>query len=62
MIRNYGNIKKIQKDHLKPKSCNTMKGLWIYGKTGVGKSKWATETYPDAYFKPLNKWWDGYDN
>ena len=34
----------------------------IYGETGVGKSRWASETYPEAYWKPPNsKWWDAYD-
>lgn len=32
----------------------------IIGPTGTGKSKWAMETYPEAYWKQRSKWWDGY--
>jgi len=36
-------------------------GFWLYGKTGAGKSKWAAENFPEAYWKPsLDKWFDGY--
>lgn len=30
------------------------------GATGTGKSKYAMETYPDAYWKSKDEWWDGY--
>jgi hypothetical protein len=33
----------------------------LTGPTGCGKSKWAHETFPDAYTKPPTKWWDGYE-
>ncbi len=33
----------------------------VYGETGVGKSKWACEKYPDAFWKAPNSiWWDNY--
>ena len=35
---------------------------WWWGPTGTGKSKTAWELYPDHYQKPLNKWWDGYND
>jgi len=32
----------------------------IVGPTGTGKSRWAMENYPEAYWKQRSKWWDGY--
>ena len=34
--------------------------LFIYGKPGIGKSTFVFERYPGAYWKPPEKWWDGY--
>jgi len=32
------------------------------GPTGTGKSKWALDNYPNAYWKQRSNWWDGYTN
>jgi len=32
----------------------------IQGPTGTGKSKWAQDNYPNAFWKPRSNWWDGY--
>lgn len=33
----------------------------VIGPSGTGKTRWARETFPDAYWKPHGKWWDNYD-
>lgn len=33
----------------------------LWGPTGTGKSRYATENYPGAYWKPQGDWWDGYE-
>jgi hypothetical protein len=32
----------------------------LQGPTGTGKSKWAMDTYPGAYWKQRSNWWCGY--
>lgn len=34
----------------------------LQGPTGTGKSKWAMDNYPKAYWKQRSQWWDGYMN
>lgn len=38
-----------------PKTC-----YWIFGGTGIGKSRWVRDNCESFYNKPMNKWWDGY--
>ncbi len=45
----------------KPLQSQTVKGIWVYGEPGTGKSHWARTQFPDAYLKLQNKWFDGYD-
>lgn len=59
-IRSYSNLKRIEKDHIVIKDHTDLRGIWIYGPSGSGKSRMAREQYPDAYPKLCNKWWDGY--
>ncbi len=60
-IRCYSALKRIQKDYPQPVADNEATcGIWIYGKSGSGKSYMARAMYSPFYDKPLNKWWDGY--
>ncbi len=57
----YSKIKQIAKDFSMFHSAqDDVRGVWIHGPSGVGKSKLARERYPDYYPKLCNKWWDGY--
>lgn len=41
-----------------------VKGIWLYGGSGCGKSTWARAFAMDnggMYLKAQNKWWDGYE-
>ncbi len=61
-VRCYNQIKRIEKDFLKPCECDT-KVVVYWGETGSGKSHKAhMEAGVDGYWKiPTTKFWDGYD-
>jgi len=60
-VRSYSNLRKIEKDHLVIKDAEDVRGIWIYGPSGYGKSRIARRDYPNHYPKLCNKWWDGYN-
>lgn len=33
----------------------------LWGATGVGKSRWCAQSYPEAFWKTRGPWWDGYE-
>nr|QXP07730.1 MAG: replication associated protein [Arizlama virus] len=60
----YNAIMNIAKRYIELPPCltwSTTPNIWLYGVAGCGKSKRAWDTYPNAYRKPCNKWWDGFD-
>lgn len=48
---------------LQKKRTQMPKIYWRWGLSGVGKSRWAYDTFKSVYEKdPSHKWWDGYEN
>lgn len=44
----------------KPYEHTDVRGVWIWGLPGVGKSRMARQLLPNAYLKAQSKWFDGY--
>lgn len=59
-VKHYGNLQKIKKDSMITTDKDHLRGVWIWGRSGIGKSRKAREDYPNHYPKLCNKWWDGY--
>ena len=65
-IRDYAKLKqsaqlfKLHSSNIQPNQ--ELKNEWHWGPTGLGKSRHCRTTWPDAYIKMPNKWWDGYEN
>ena len=45
---------------IQPPRSHEVEVFVLQGPTGTGKSKWAMDNYPDAYWKQRSIWWDGY--
>lgn len=60
----YKTLKQIAKDYIEFKDKTHLRGIWIYGEAGAGKSRWVREQAnllkKRLYPKLCNKWWDGY--
>lgn len=57
----WSNIRKVESELAKPTGSETTRGIWIYGKPGVGKSHFVRSlTNNSQYDKSQNKWWDNY--
>jgi len=62
-LRYYTTLKKIGTDYM-PIMCalESVCGVWIHGSSGSGKTRAVLASFPDAYIKPRNNWWDGYQS
>lgn len=59
MVRHHRALNSYRLVKVTPRS-HPMEVIVIFGPTGTGKSRWCAENYPNAYWKQLGKWWDGY--
>lgn len=62
-IRYIGNLERIYRRGLPSiEPLSSTCGIWLFGRTGAGKSRGVRSNHPKLYPKPLNKWWDGYSD
>ena len=61
-IQYMSNLEKISRKFLVRKDQDDVRGIWIYGDSGVGKSHLARQTIGSKGYYPKlpNKWWDAY--
>lgn len=60
-VIHYNKLKSIAKDNMKFEDKDHLRGIWIYGKAGAGKSRWVRDQCKESLYPKLcNKWWDGY--
>lgn len=61
-VIHYSKLKEIAKDHLKIQDSDHVRGIWVHGEFGTGKSRWFRDNISNTklYPKLCNKWWDGY--
>lgn len=50
----------VYKQSLPPTTTESVRGVWLVGKPGVGKTHSVTTREPSLYKKSQNKWWDNY--
>lgn len=62
-IKYYGTLKKIACDYrTTPPHLSDVCGVWIYGRPGIGKSRFARDFWKGYYTKDHTHWWSGYNN
>lgn len=59
-VRLLGNLSRVRTEHLTFNNVDDRKSVWLHGKPGTGKSRFAFNEFLDFYPKNANKWWDGY--
>lgn len=60
-VKYHRGLKELELAIQKPYTHTGVRGIWIYGEPGTGKSHAARLFDPDAFIKSQNKWWDGYN-
>lgn len=62
VVQNYSNLTKIARDHLPKYECSHLRGIFIFGQSGIGKSTLARSLFPnlDVFTKAPSKWFDSY--
>lgn len=59
-VQYHNGLTKLASYAVQPYEHETVRGYWLYGVPGAGKSHYARTRFSDIYIKAQNKWFDGY--
>jgi len=59
-VKYHNGLAKLEHAVNPPKLRDDMSVTWIWGGTGVGKSRYAFQHFKNPYIKDATPWWDGY--
>ena len=64
LVPHYSNLVKIAKDNMIVADKTHLRGIFIHGESGIGKSLLARALFPNKtiFNKSHNKWWDSYND
>lgn len=59
-VKYHNGLAKLEHVVNPPKLRDDLKVIWLWGGTGVGKSRYAFQHFKNPYIKDATPWWDGY--
>jgi len=60
-VQYHNGLRNLSQLHSKPYEHETVRGFWLWGVPGAGKTHYARSKFDDIYVKSQNKWFDGYN-
>lgn len=60
-VQYHNGLNRLSQIYSEPYEHDTVRGYWLWGVPGAGKTHYARTKFTDIYVKSQNKWFDGYN-